>query len=78
MIGFIPFPRVLVLCEMQSVSSRFELVTPCPFLQVRNIVIGMVGFFVPLFNGISTFVCYLMPKLLLEKRSSSIGAVLVV
>ena len=21
-IGFIPFPRVLVLCEMQSVSSR--------------------------------------------------------
>ena len=22
MIGFIPFPRVLVLCEMQSVSSR--------------------------------------------------------
>ena len=22
-IGFIPFPRVLVLCEMQSVSSRF-------------------------------------------------------
>ena len=21
--GFIPFPRVLVLCEMQSVSSRF-------------------------------------------------------
>ena len=22
LIGFIPFPRVLVLCEMQSVSSR--------------------------------------------------------
>ena len=22
MIGFIPFPRVLVLCEMQSVSSK--------------------------------------------------------
>ena len=31
-IGFIPFPRVLVLCEMQSVSSRiFKLVSPCPF-----------------------------------------------
>ena len=30
-IGFIPFPRVLVLCEMQSVSSRFELVSLCPF-----------------------------------------------
>ena len=29
--GFIPFPRVLVLCEMQSVSSRFELVSSCPF-----------------------------------------------
>ena len=29
-IGFIPFPRVLVLCEMQSVSSRFELKSPCP------------------------------------------------
>ena len=28
-IGFIPFPRVLVLCEMQSVSSRFELMSPC-------------------------------------------------
>ena len=24
MIGFIPFPRVLVLCEMQSVSSRIR------------------------------------------------------
>ena len=30
-IGFIPFPRVLVLCEMQSVSSRIELVSPCSF-----------------------------------------------
>ena len=29
-IGFIPFPRVLVLCEMQSVWSRFELVSPYP------------------------------------------------
>ena len=30
-IGFIPFPRVLVLCEMKPVSSRYELVSPCPF-----------------------------------------------
>ena len=30
-IGFIPFPRVLVLCEMQSVSSRIWLVSPCSF-----------------------------------------------
>ena len=30
-IGFIPFPGILVLCEMQSVSSRFELVSPCSF-----------------------------------------------
>ena len=30
-IGFIPFPRVLVLREMHSVSSGFELVLPCPF-----------------------------------------------
>ena len=29
-IGFIPFPRVLVLCEMQS-RPGFELVSPCPF-----------------------------------------------
>ena len=29
-IGYIPFPRVLVLCEMQS-SPGFELVSPCPF-----------------------------------------------
>ena len=30
-IGFTPFPRVLVLCEMQTASSSFELVLPCPF-----------------------------------------------
>ena len=30
-IGFIPFPRVLVLCEMQLAWSKFELVSPCPF-----------------------------------------------
>ena len=30
-IGFIPFRRALVLCEMQSASSRIELVSPCPF-----------------------------------------------
>ena len=31
-IVFIPFPRVLVLCEMQSVSSRiWTRVVPCPF-----------------------------------------------
>ena len=30
-IGFIPFTRVLVLCEIQSISSGFELVSPCPF-----------------------------------------------
>ena len=30
-IGFIPFPRLLVLCEMQSVSPGFELMSPCPF-----------------------------------------------
>ena len=29
-IGFIPFPRVLVLCEMQSDRRGFELVSPCP------------------------------------------------
>ena len=29
-IGFIPFPRVLVLCEMQS-PPGFELMSPCPF-----------------------------------------------
>ena len=30
-IGFIPFPRVLALCEMQTVWSRIELVSLCPF-----------------------------------------------
>ena len=32
-IGFIPFPRVLVQCEMQSVSSRIwiRIVSPCSF-----------------------------------------------
>ena len=29
-IGFIPFSSILVLWEMQSVLSRFELVSPCP------------------------------------------------
>ena len=29
-IGYIPFPRVLVLCEMQSSRLGFELVSPCP------------------------------------------------
>ena len=29
-IGFIPFPRVLVLCEMQSVSSRIWTRIACP------------------------------------------------
>ena len=29
--GFIPFPRVLVLCKVQSASSRFKLVSLCPF-----------------------------------------------
>ncbi len=27
--GFIPFPRVLVLCEY-AISPGFELVSPCP------------------------------------------------
>ena len=30
-IGFIPYPRVLVLFEMQSASLRFQLVSPCLF-----------------------------------------------
>ena len=30
-IGFIPFPRVLVLCEKQSVEPGYELVSSCPF-----------------------------------------------
>ena len=30
-IGFIPFPRALVLCEMQSSRPGFELESPCPF-----------------------------------------------
>ena len=30
-IGFIPFPRVLVLCEIQSTSSRMELESQCSF-----------------------------------------------
>ena len=30
-LGFIPFPRVLVLCEMQSVSFRIWTRVPCPF-----------------------------------------------
>ena len=32
-IGFIPSPRVLVLCEMQSVSSRMNLCCRVHFLQ---------------------------------------------
>ena len=30
-IGFIPFPRVLVLCECNQSRPGFELVSPCPF-----------------------------------------------
>ena len=29
-VGFIPFPRVFACYEMQTVSSRFELGSPCP------------------------------------------------
>ena len=32
-IGFIPFTRVLVLCEMQS-RPGFELVLPCPYIYI--------------------------------------------
>ena len=30
-IGFIPFSRVLVLCECNQSRPGFELVSPCPF-----------------------------------------------
>ena len=36
-IGFIPFPRVLVLCEMPKLRPGFELVSLCPFPTTINI-----------------------------------------
>ena len=33
MIGFIPFPRVLVLCEMQSVSSTYKRIIEYIFIE---------------------------------------------
>ena len=74
-IGFIPFPRVLVLCEMQSVSSRIWIrVTVSISCDNNHYTTGtsilnhygyvytdliMIGW---LFYGISTLVGYLMPN----------------
>ena len=30
-VGFIPFPKILELCELQTASSRFELYSISPF-----------------------------------------------
>ena len=43
LIRFIPFPRVLAWCEMQTVTSTiFELGSPCPFLTIVIITLKTV------------------------------------
>ena len=54
-LGFIPFPRVLVLCEMQSVLSRF-------WTRVAVSISYDDNHYSILFYGISNFVGYLMSK----------------
>ena len=72
-IGFISFARVLVLCEMQSVSCRIwtritgsisydykHYITSTSFcIYFKYIWFGLVGFY-----GMSTIVGYLTPNLL--------------
>ena len=54
-IGFIPFPRVLVLCEMHSVSSRIWTCITCPFPTIINhYTTGTSSFWIVLFYGLLT------------------------
>ena len=63
-IGLIPFPRVLVLCEMQSVSSRiWTRVAVSISYDDNHYTTGT-----SLFNGISTYMGYLITKPLWKKQ----------
>ena len=59
-IGFIRFPRVLVLCYVYHLNEAVQVVisTRCGW-SYEDSLFGSVS----LFNGISTCVGYLMPKL---------------
>ena len=37
-VGLIPFPRLLMLCETQTASSRFELSSTCTFPMMITII----------------------------------------
>ena len=60
-IGFIPFTRVLVLCEMQSVSSQIWTRVACPFsttigITLRapaNIYIYNIYIYIQIFRSVS-------------------------
>ena len=53
-IGSIPFPRILVLCEIQS---RFELVSPSPFPTTINITQRVPSFYEDMYEQVCMHVC---------------------
>ena len=55
-VGFIPFPRILVLCEMQSYPG-FELVSLCPFPTIVSITPQMP--LCTMSSQLHHFYCYL-------------------
>ena len=57
--------------DVSAIFNHFKYLYLCKLTTIYQIVIDWVS----LFNGISTFVCYLMPKPSFKKNSSDAGRI---
>ena len=53
--GFIPLTRILVLCEMQSDSSRILCLFVCFFLSLNNLFVSFYNYFLSFFLSLNNF-----------------------